>query len=276
MRKDPLDEEKATHTSILAWRIPCGLAGHRPWGRKWVGHNLVTKWQQSNNCLLYISEKIGKWKCLTPMEFLKGSYCLDFGFINHILSIWTQKKREKVWKGKMFHGLIDLIPEWLYHASERQWNTRHWAEWWRELSEAGRHLPVGKTSYCTGPRKRVPMSLLHSSHCLRMSENKETTSETLSNLPVNHKYRISERIRTHLYILWASLAAQMVRNPPTMQETLVPSLGWDDAMEKGMANHPSILAWRVPWTEEPGGLQSMGSRGVRHNWANTIFTLCFV
>ena len=124
--------------------------------------------------------------------------------------------------------------------------------------------------------KACAYELLHSSHCLRMSENKETTFETLSNLPVNHKYRISERIRTHLYILWASLAAQMVRNPPTMQETLVPSLGWDDAMEKGMANHPSILAWRVPWTEEPGGLQSMGSRGVRHNWANTIFTLCFV
>ena len=57
----------------------------------------------------------------------------------------------------------------------------------------------------------------------------------------------------------------MVKNPRTMQETLVPSLGWDDAMEKGMANHASILAWRVPWTEEPGGLQSMGSQGVRHN-----------
>ena len=83
-------------------------------GGKLVGHNLATKWQQSNNCLLYISEKIGKWKCLTPMAFLKGpcSYCLDFGFINHILSIQTQKKSEKVWKGKMFHGLIDLIPEW--------------------------------------------------------------------------------------------------------------------------------------------------------------------
>ena len=51
----------------------------------------------------------------------------------------------------------------------------------------------------------------------------------------------------------------MVKNLPAMQETRVPSLGWDDPLEKGMATHPSILAWRIPWTEEPGGLQSMGS-----------------
>ena len=54
-------------------------------------------------------------------------------------------------------------------------------------------------------------------------------------------------------------------------------LGWDDPLEKGMATHSSILAWRVPWTEEPNGLQSMGSQGVGHNWAtNTlIFTQSF-
>ena len=47
---------------------------------------------------------------------------------------------------------------------------------------------------------------------------------------------------------WASLAAQMVKNPPAMQETWVRSLGWEDALEKGMATHSSILAWRMPWT----------------------------
>ena len=50
----------------------------------------------------------------------------------------------------------------------------------------------------------------------------------------------------------------MVKNLPVMQETLVRSLGQEDSLEKGMATHSSILAWRIPWTEEPGGLQSMG------------------
>ena len=50
----------------------------------------------------------------------------------------------------------------------------------------------------------------------------------------------------------------MVKNPPAMQETWVPSLGWEDPLEKGMATHSSALAWRIPWTEEPGRLQSMG------------------
>ena len=59
---------------------------------------------------------------------------------------------------------------------------------------------------------------------------------------------------------WASLVAQMVKNPPAMQETWVRSLGWEDPLEKEMATHCSILAWRILWTEEPGRLQSMGSQ----------------
>ena len=54
----------------------------------------------------------------------------------------------------------------------------------------------------------------------------------------------------------------MVRNPPAMQETWVQSLGWEDPLEKGMSTHSNILAWRNPWTEEPGGLQSTGSQRV--------------
>ena len=57
----------------------------------------------------------------------------------------------------------------------------------------------------------------------------------------------------------ASQVAQMVKNLPAMQETQVQSVGWEDPLEKGMATHSSILAWAIPWTEEPGGLQSMGS-----------------
>ena len=65
--------------------------------------------------------------------------------------------------------------------------------------------------------------------------------------------------------VWASLVGQMVKNPPAMQETWVRSLGWEDALEEDMATHSSILAWRSPWTEEPGGLQTMGSQRVGHD-----------
>ena len=59
--------------------------------------------------------------------------------------------------------------------------------------------------------------------------------------------------------------AQMIKNLPAMLETPVCFLGQEDPLEKGMATHSSILAWRIPWTEKPGGLQSMGSQRVRHN-----------
>ena len=68
----------------------------------------------------------------------------------------------------------------------------------------------------------------------------------------------------------ASLVAYMVKNLPAVQVTWVPSLGGEDPLETGMAAHSSILAWRIPWTEEPGGLQSMGLQRVRHNWTNTF------
>ena len=57
----------------------------------------------------------------------------------------------------------------------------------------------------------------------------------------------------------------MEKNLPAMQETQVQSLGWEDALEKGMATHSSILAWRIPWTEEPGKLQSMGLQRAGHD-----------
>ena len=62
---------------------------------------------------------------------------------------------------------------------------------------------------------------------------------------------------------WASLIAQLVKNPPAMQETPVRFLGGEDPLEKEMATHSSILAWKIPWTEEPGRLQSLGSQRVR-------------
>ena len=66
---------------------------------------------------------------------------------------------------------------------------------------------------------------------------------------------------------WASLVAQTVKNLPAMWEICIWSLGWEDPLQEGLATHSSVLAWRIPWTEEPGGLQSMGLQRVGHNWA---------
>ena len=65
---------------------------------------------------------------------------------------------------------------------------------------------------------------------------------------------------------WASLVVQSVKSLPAMQETQVRSLGQEDPLEKWMATHSSILTWKIPWTEEPDGLQSIGSQRVEHNW----------
>ena len=64
----------------------------------------------------------------------------------------------------------------------------------------------------------------------------------------------------------------MVKNPPAMRETWVQSLGLDDPLEEGMAIHSSLLAWRIPWTEEPGGLQSTGSK--ESDTTETVTLLC--
>ena len=74
----------------------------------------------------------------------------------------------------------------------------------------------------------------------------------------------------------ASLVAQGLKRLPTMWVTWVWSLGWEDPLGKEMATHSSILAWRIPWTEEPGGLQSTGSQRVGHDWATSLsFTFIF-
>ena len=72
-------------------------------------------------------------------------------------------------------------------------------------------------------------------------------------------------LRTGWVLDGASLIAQMVKNLPAMLETQVPSRGWEDLLEKEMATHTSILAWKITWTEEPGGLLSMGLHRVGNN-----------
>ena len=72
----------------------------------------------------------------------------------------------------------------------------------------------------------------------------------------------------------ASLVAQMVKRLPTMWETWLWSLGREDPLEKKMPTLSSILAWKIPWMEEPGKLQSVGSQKVRHNWVTNTFSSC--
>jgi len=79
-------------------------------------------------------------------------------------------------------------------------------------------------------------------------------------------------------VMWnlrASLVAQMIKNLPARQETYVLSLGWEDPLEKGMATHSSILDWRIPWTEEPGRLQSMGLQS-RTLWKQLSTCACTI
>ena len=81
----------------------------------------------------------------------------------------------------------------------------------------------------------------------------------------NRQAKVGSVFRTR-----ASLVAQMVKNRPARWETHVWPLGQEDPLEERLATHSSILAWKIPRTEEPGGLQSMGSQGVGHNWAITV------
>ena len=71
--------------------------------------------------------------------------------------------------------------------------------------------------------------------------------------------------RISIAVYWYSLVAQRLKRLPAMRETWVLSLGREDPLEKEMATHSSLLAWRIPWTEEPGGLQSTGSQRVRRD-----------
>ena len=85
-----------------------------------------------------------------------------------------------------------------------------------------------------------------------------------------HKGLINPWERRHFLNQHFSLVAQRLKRLPAMQETWVQSLGQEDPLEKEIATHSSVLAWRIPWTEEPGGLQSTGLQRVGHDWATSL------
>ena len=84
---------------------------------------------------------------------------------------------------------------------------------------------------------------------------------------------LTSKLNTHYTGKWyLCQVTQLVKNLPAVHETLVGSLGWKDLLKKVMATHSTILAQRTPWTVRPGGLQSMGSQRVRHDWVAKTFT----
>ena len=96
----------------------------------------------------------------------------------------------------------------------------------------------------------------------------------------NNRLTISISLGGYTYMIYGILfyppvwihggfpSGSVVKNPPAMQETCAPSLDQEDPLEEGVATHSSVLAWKMPWTEEPGGLQSMVSQKVRHDWSD--------
>ena len=98
-----------------------------------------------------------------------------------------------------------------------------------------------------------------------------------SNANLNPQKKRNAAFRQMIQEVWVlnlpltrgTLVAQMVKHLPAMRETRVQSLGWDNPLEKEMATHSSTLAWKIPWIEEPGRLQSMGSQRVRRDWATS-------
>ena len=106
------------------------------------------------------------------------------------------------------------------------------------------------------------------------SENDQTRQSEPGH-PRQQLPSLEETLHRALCHVGASLVTQTVKNLPAMQETRVWRLGWEDPLEKGMGTHPSIPAWRLPWTEEPGGLEeeSMGLQRVRHDWATNTGNL---
>ena len=104
--------------------------------------------------------------------------------------------------------------------------------------------------------------------CLGNSMDRGALQATVHHVPKSWTRLKQLNACTHiLKIFWASLVVQMV-----IQETQVWSLGWEDPLKKEMSTHSSILARKIPWREEPGRLQSMGSQWVRHGWAANAFT----
>ena len=126
------------------------------------------------------------------------------------------------------------------------------------------HLTHEQRNAQNSPRQTSTVHKLRTSRCsswiLKRQRNQRSNCQHL----LDHQK--SKRVpKKHQLLLWTSLVAQTVKRLPIMQETQIQSLGQENLLEKEMATHSSIFAWRILWTEEPGVLLSMGSHKVRHD-----------
>ena len=174
----------------------------------------------------------------------------------------------------MWHHLLFVEPK-IWHKVTYLWNRNRIRDTENKLVVAKGEGPGGGMEWASAI-SRCKLA------CIEWINNKVLLCSTGNyiQIPViNHNWKEYEKeyvcvwvwlpIPTHIHV-WASLVAQMVKRLPTTQETRVRSLGQEDPLEKKMATHSSVLPWRIPWMEEPGGLQSMGSQRVGRNWATSL------
>ena len=135
-------------------------------------------------------------------------------------------------------------------------------------------VPISKESqeFCLHPASQCMLSCVQLSGTLRAVAPARVLCPWNfpgKNTEVGCRFLLLDSIYFYIYI---SRVAQLVKNLPAMQETWVQSLSQEDPLEKGMATHSIILAWRIPWTEEPGVFLSMGSQRIGHDWETNTFT----
>ena len=112
----------------------------------------------------------------------------------------------------------------------------------------------------------TPLTPMDRSSKQKINKETQVLNDTLDEMDLIDIFRtFHPNAEEYTFSRLTSLVAQMVKYLSTMRETRVRSLGWEDPLEKEMAIHSSTIAWKIPWTEEPGGLQSMGSQRVRHD-----------
>ena len=134
---------------------------------------------------------------------------------------------------ELFQILKDDSVKVLHSICQQIWKTQQWPQDWKRSV----FIPI--------PKK---------------GNAKESSSYHTIAL-ISHASKVMlKTLQANLNSTWTSLLAQTVKHLPTVWETQVQSLGWEDLLEKEMATHSSILAWKIPWMEEPGRLQSMGSK----------------
>ena len=211
------------------------------------------------------------WKQDAHKPLLTGWVSLSY------LNLLLQKSHAKVGSGQK----LQTTPDWhgaclqrVHHFPEKCCHLWNYLEFWcstgkveediwretlrfvfRDIFHIFLHC---HSSLSPKERSQLLVSLILSTQWLQWS--------------VQWRELIRERIKP-VTVAGFTLTAQLVQNLPAVQETRVRSLGWEDPREKQMATHSSILAWKISWTEEPGGLQSMGLQRVGHNWVTNTYLL---